>query len=262
MAEEPELSQHAIDAFQAFKSNLYDYRLDWLSFIREWLGSQFIRDFACPFRALTRNPNQLWGQLMYFCAEGQRSAYTTVYSFRSMKENIKNPQAADGLTKRRQRKQLPDYSTAIIKRVFFDLDSHSQNSASTPKVVYEEAKRFKETFGDNCTIIWTGAGVHAYVHLNDCITKQQVESYQNKIALKLNLTTSDAAVYGDCARVLRVPYSIHKTGNVVLPVNPLEETLQEIQAKSESINILKNPPCNIRYRPISIDKLNEILGGK
>lgn len=212
------------------------------------------RDYACPFRTTCFNVQHLINQMMYFSSKCYGS-YATVYAFRDFIETPND----------KKRKIKPDYSKPIIKCAYSDFDSH--NSGKTVRPIYDtyvDARKLKEIFQNACTTIFTSRGVHAYIWFNQCITKQRLKDFQRTIKTKLDLKSMDE-LYGDTARVLRVPWSIHnKSGALILPYNPLKQTFDEITAISESVKDVdvKYPKPNIdnlHYTPVSLEIAHELI---
>ena len=127
---------------------------------------------------------------------GKKNLYTTVYAFSRLKQNEYS-------------QMIPDYSSAIIDKVFFDFDNEKALSNVKKLHYYLLEKSIMHT------IIFSGGGFHLYIFC-DTITLMfpydTVENVQRHYAKEIQLTIGEAsthdldeAIIGDLARVTRIP---------------------------------------------------------
>ena len=238
------------DIFAMFKSSLWNDRMDWYRTLTSLYGREFIRDFACPQRFISKGTPHLHKQLLYFGAERHKDCYASIYRFGgySIRPSKGN--------------ECPDYTEPIIDRIAFDLDAH--DNGVTIKETFRDAMSFHKIFGKSCVIIYTGnQGFHCYVMLKSLITKSNLSTIQKRIRSALNLNTACVSTGQDTSRVLRVPYSIHtKTECQVLPIHggldgiTTEQILQASGRVHEGVFI---NPMPIDYETIEEDKLCSVL---
>ena len=126
---------------------------------------------------------------------GRKNVYATIYSFKKINNG--------------KFYKYPDYDTAIVDKVFFDLDSKNsvENIQTIHKILLAEDIKH--------TLIFSGGGFHCYVSTTICELnnkKDTVENMQRHIAKLCNLNIGepelsdlDEHIIGDIARISRIP---------------------------------------------------------
>lgn len=217
---------------QWYEKSLYGQKPAWLRFLRHWLGSEvFIREVVFGHRRLTQSIMQMHNQMLYFLSPKMpaTNAFVSVYAYEAVVQG--------------NRRTQPDYSTAIIDRLLFDFDSED-NLAAAYNDMLELNDRLKADGFSRHNVFTAGKGfqVHALLKLPPgCppqpISPDALRSLQEGWAR--NLSTADTTVWGDTARVSRIPFTPHaKHDRVALllpePVPELEVIIkrsQEIRPK-------------------------------
>ena len=224
------------------KSNMTGNMCKWLDFIESWCDgkARYTREVGFPYRKMTTDLDRTFRQLLFFSAEMHNDTYMTVYSFRKMREIAKpsNP----------QRKHIPDYSTAFINKVYWELDFDHKKGGNLEDA-YNDWTKMCDYFDGKCRgYFTTNRGFHIYVDLVTSITKQQLIDYTTFIIDGLGIQTADRGFIGDTARIMRIPYFPHsKTKRFILPVTR-NMSFQYMLENSKTCYI----PEVIKKQPISI----------
>jgi len=209
------------------KDNMMDNKREWQDFIESWFGkSEYLAELGFPHRKITRNLEQTFRQLLFFSAQMRNDTYATVYTFRKMKyvEHATNP----------QRKHTPDYSSAFINKVAFDLDFDKKKDGCMQDA-YDDVMKMIDFYNGNCRAYFTtNKGFQLYIDLLLSITKEDLRKYSIYMIDGLDINTADRVVIADLARIFRLPYTIHsKTNMFVLPIDR-NMSLKEIFERSGS----------------------------
>ncbi len=143
-------------------------------------------EFGKPERRLCRSNQELLDYIAKY--NGRANCYSTVYAY-------------EELDREEHYRLKPDYSTAIINRVFMDFDG--------PNAFEDMLKVHNRLYEDNILhhVNFSGRGYHLFVH-----TKIENLKYP-KLALAryaVGLTNNqDMQVVGDVARLVRIPNTWH-----------------------------------------------------
>lgn len=134
-------------------------------------------------------------------------------------------------------KEKRKYNTAIIDKVFFDLDA--------PKTCWEATKKLHNKLLDKNlmhVVLFSGGGFHVYVFTTGCDLenpKDAIRSAQHELAREARITIGkpkkcdvDEHVIGDIARIARIPNTYNfrrKKFCIYLIKEDFDKTLQEIR---------------------------------
>ena len=171
---------------------------------------------------------------------GRKNVYTSIYAFANLKSNQYN-------------QLVPEYSSAIVDKIFFDFDTET---------CFENVKKLHEVFWKEQVqhiIIFSGKGFHLYAfcevsHLDN--KKEAIKNAQKHFADKAGLTVGDphicdldSTVFGDVAQVARVPntYNI-KHKRWCFPIRAIElvgTTFEDLKKKAS-----EEKPYTLNRAPI------------
>lgn len=224
------------NVFDVLKNSLFYKKREWLDFFQSWCDGQthFIREFAMPYRRVTKDLEQLYRQVMFFSAQMHNDVFLTAYSYRMMKD-----------TERKTRRYIPDYSTAYINKVYWDLDLDAKKGTCMQDT-YDDAMKMFDYFGNDCRIYFSGGkGFHVYVDLLLAITKSDLREYTIFVMDGLQLKTGDRRFLGDIARIIRLPYCPHaKTKQYMIPITremSLKQILDDSTVFKMPVPLVKKP---------------------
>ncbi len=199
------------DCWDLLKECLMEHKREWLDFIQSWCDdkSRYIKEVGFPYRKVTRDLEQTFRQLLFFSAQMHNDTYMTVYSFRKMKETD-NP----------KRKHIPDYSTAMINKIYWELDFDHDKEGNLD-MAYEDCMKLMDFYNKDCRVYFTtNRGFHIYLDMVICQSKEGLRNYTKDIIEGLRLRTADLGFMGDTARIMRIPYIPHsKTKQFIVPVH-------------------------------------------
>lgn len=198
----------------------------WLEMLRDYCGSnKFIREFASKRgRILVRDVQELLNYIIHYGYDLRTDIYVSVNSFRVIDED----------------KGLPDYlSYNPIRRIVFDIDSEG-NLNDARSTAFELADTIEDMSVGFSRVLWTGGrGFHVYFTPDEFIlsNKTQVELCRNVWVELGEPDIVDTKLFGDVARDIRVPYTLHpRTGLQMIPVQD-DMSMGVIMERSEDINI-------------------------
>jgi len=179
---------------------------------------EFPREMGFPIREMVYNKEDLYRRILE--NNGRKNTYISVYSFRRTSNN--------------GTREIPDYNTAIIDKIFFDFDSEDC-FIDTLKLHYACVKQDLMH-----TIIFSGKGFHMYVFVDTSVLsnpKQALMQAQKMFIKKLKLVV-DEHVVGDIARITRVPNTFNVRRNrYCIPL--MEEDLWKLYP--EILDMAKTP---------------------
>lgn len=154
----------------------------------------------------------------------KKAIYASVYYFQKIYDNKK-----------------PDYSSAVIDKLYFDFDDKNCNAYEECKKLHEELK--KENLKH--TLIMSGRGYHLYIFCTPLVSqnpKSCIYNAQHHFIDKLNLKC-DRQVIGNCAQLARVPntYNIKaKKFCIPLTEEQFKSSDKIIKAVASQQNFIKN----------------------
>ena len=192
-----------------------------------------------PPRKLIKNIKEYLNYVNLY--NGKRKAvYKSVYSFEETKIND-------------YRREVPDYSSAIVDCIFFDFDFKSCEAFIEVKKLHEYC--MKENLKH--TIIFSGRGYHLYIYCkiyNLQYKKETIRGAQQYFIDKLKLTV-DRQVIGNVAQLARIPNTYHpKAGRFCIPLTKeqFEKGDEFIKTLAEKQNFVKNVIIGSKLFDISI----------
>lgn len=237
-----------------------------------WKGpfTEFPRELGFPIRSgIVYNIKEFLDKVNKY--NGKMNVYTSLYSFTKLK--------ADG---------KPDYDTAKIHHLFFDLDNGNYLRNAIKLDQYLKRKDLAHT------IIFSGGGIHIYVAVEPTILKNKKATILNAITkiaddigLKIGINGDsdlDGHTVGNIAQLVRVPCTFNiKRKKFCIPLSdgylytdwdletlykealkdPINKSLQIIGKNMidlsnydrEPQSIYEMPP--IDYSSVGIDNLND-----
>lgn len=148
--------------------------------------------------------------------------YTTVYSFKEVNGRIGN------------------YSTAIIDRVYFDIDVKDRNNNEIDVIL--EAKKIMGLLDSKklfYSVSFSGRGIHIIVYSKATNNKFAIKKFVNYV-IDETKAKIDTSVVGDVAREIRIINTINqKSGLYCIPILPEEldsyEHIKSISTKPRKI---------------------------
>lgn len=162
----------------------------WLSFPRE----------VGQFRKVVNNEAEFFTEVERL--NRNQPVYTSVYSFETMRNNP-NPESS--------RRVIPDYSSAIVDKIYFDLDPQIKMRDGTIIECdpYGDAQKIHKWCTDNNIrhiINFTGGGLAAFIFTKVTSLKFKASALENAQRLIANqlMVQMDPAIVGDLARITRV----------------------------------------------------------
>lgn len=191
---------------------------------------------------LIYNASDLIKQVKYYQSK-DTPCYITVYPFDELK-----PQ---------------DYTTARINTLFFDFDSEEKI-----ELALEDALKFKTYYIESRVYFSGGKGFACYLDFPTAsiqpeLKKEALSALQRNIAAALELKTSDTSVYGDLARVSRLPNTIHhkqwrRWPQYCMPVE-VEDLLCARREGIDYIRMLARAPRDFKIKIEPIAELKDTL---
>lgn len=220
--------------------SMLNYKREWEIFLVGWCDGKykFIKDFGFPFRRKCFDVKQLYNQVLFFSARMHNDVYTTVYNFDKMRD------VQSGNPKRRN---IPDYSTANVNKVFIDLDLDHAKDGNLDMVL-EDAFRLYDYFDGRVRMYYTGGrGVHCFIDVSPCLTKAELRCYTLFLVNGLNIRTADRGIIGDVARISRLPYTVHsKTKQFMVPINR-DMSSKDVISLSRNCLVPKHIEKRVKY---------------
>lgn len=217
---------------EQFHNSLKSDYFKWQKFLDGWLGRKFIREIVFAYdgtviRKVSTGTNQLIKQLMFFADPNQNAKmgrekpniWITKYKFGALRDADTYYQASP----------RADYSTAKIDGLLFDFDAEIAEDIPTIaelRIPYEEAMTL-QTNHDAKVMLSARKGFHAHVPITDQ-KDIPLRTRQERIAEFWGLTTADSQVFGDYARVCRLPYSIHPKSGLQAVMVRKDESLESV----------------------------------
>jgi len=222
------------DRGRQFHDSLQNHYKDYIKFFEYWLGDKenFIRELCfgyeeTAFRKLTTSSQHLLKQLLYYCdpdanIRSNRSpvpnVWISVFEFESLDPDSKRPR--------------PLYSSAIINTIPFDFDFEE-----CLQVAWDEAEPLRGVGG---RVLFTGKkGFQAHLPSEVRLTPEQLKAAQEARHLVLDWQSSDPAIYGDAARVLRLPFSLHRETGLCAVLVQDDDTLESVLDRAQQVVV----PC-------------------
>lgn len=193
-----------------------------------WHGpfEEFPREMGYPVRSgIVYTMKEFLGKVNRY--NGKMNCYTSLYSFTKLKSDGK-----------------PDYDTAKIHHLFFDLDNSN---------AYKNAKKLHDYLDSEKLIhvmSFSGGGFHIYVAVEPTILKNKkaailnaVTKIADDVGLKIGINDDcdlDGHTIGNIAQLVRVPNTYNlKRKNFCIPISRaiFEEGMDEIQNWAKKQNM-------------------------
>lgn len=221
--------------YEAFHMGIQQNYMQWQKFLDWWAGRKFMREivfgYEHPVRKITKDTNHLIKQMLFFCDPRQNTqrnrkhphVWLTVYSFR--KEDLEDTT-----------RPRPRYNTAVINRILFDFDAKIAGTMPTLEELrkpYEEASTIADEGG---IMVFSGRkGFQVHLLLMEEITVEELGRRQRHREDLWGFETSDKQIYGDAARVCRMPFSVHPVTDLCCVLCRPGETLESIYARAHRV---------------------------
>lgn len=194
--------------------------------------SYFHREFGCPYKEVSESVYHLYNQIIKYNTGFKNDVYISVYRFRELLGSFNSDEILQG----RSRKCACDPNTAIINKVYFDLDTHKgEVKVCEMEQVFEDTMSFFDRFDKkNIRILFTTRkGFHVYIKLDKLIDKKELIRLQNEWGK--GLVSMDRGFVGDTSRIFRIPFTIyHKTKLMIVPVLK-HDTLDRVISRSSRV---------------------------
>lgn len=275
-----------------YHRSLWDNRGMWYIFLRHWCGGKeiFRREFAYPFRRVTKSVKQLHKQILHFGWEKRNHVYLSIYEFESF-EPIPKEQRKVGS----DRVERPVYSRPIINRLavefdqavmcpqcqdvikkrgkFWDCkkcgwtdnqDAIGSDAGSVEPYIQSLSDVWREVLEvwkhvGKATVLFTGGrGFQMYHPLEELITAKALADRQRQIMNNVPTKSLDDGHIGDVARVYRIPYTLHVSKlRFCIPVRP-DWSLKEILRRSVCMQVPEVvEPVQFKKRVMSDEEIKK-----
>ena len=202
----------------------------------EELGDEFFREFGHPYRRISDSVFRLIKQVFHFNFRKKKHAYVTVFSYDRF---ISQEEAKFKYHKEYNRKIVPDYPTANINKIYFDLDLDHKVDG-TLEDAWEDAKKLMQ-IDTNARVIYTAnRGFNVYIHdtaenSEELAEKQAKIIFEDEERTEKRIETADLGFLGDIARIMRIPFTVHiGTGRLAVPV-VRGDTLDRVVERSKRV---------------------------